>query len=138
MSAQPERPVETVREWLRYAEEDLGVAVREFERSSLAYHTICFLCQAAAEKLLKAYLIARGWTLERTHDVVALLELCAAYDDNWRDLMDEGAVLNEDIVSGRYPGDVAFEEIGRPEAEEALQAVRRIHTRTVKFLKAPG
>jgi HEPN domain-containing protein len=127
--------VETVREWLRYAEEDLGVAVREFERSSIACHTICFLCQAEAEKLLKAYLIAQGWTLERTHDVVALLELCAAYDDNWRDLMDEGAVLNEYIVSGRYPGDVAFEEIGRPEAEEALEAARRIHARVTTSLR---
>ena len=52
MNGQPERPVETVQEWLRYAEEDLGVAAREFEQGSTAYHTMCFLCQAAAEKLL--------------------------------------------------------------------------------------
>ena len=96
---------------------------------------MCFLCQAAAEKLLKAYLIAQGWTLERTHDVVTLLELCAAHDANWRDLMDEGAVLNEYIVSGRYPGDLAFEGIGQPEVEEALQAVRRIHARVTTVLK---
>jgi HEPN domain-containing protein len=135
MSGQPERPVETIQEWLHYAEEDLGVATREFERGGIAYHTICFLCQAAAEKLLKAYLIAHGWMLERTHDVVALLELCAAYDANWRDLMGEGAVLNEYIVSGRYPGDLAFEGIGQPEVEEALLAVRRIHARVTKLLK---
>ena len=73
--------------------------------------------------------------LERTHDVVALLELCAAYDANWRDLMDAGAVLNEYIVSGRYPGDLTFEGIGQPEAEEALQAVRRIHARVTTLLK---
>jgi HEPN domain-containing protein len=135
MNGQPERPAETVREWLRYAEEDLGVAAREFEQGSTAYHTMCFLCQAAAEKLLKAYLIARGWTLERTHDVVALLELCAAHDANWRDLVDEGAVLNEYIVSGRYPGDLAFEGIGHPEVEEALQAARRIYARVTTLLK---
>jgi HEPN domain-containing protein len=136
MSEQPERRVETVQEWLRYAEEDLGVAAREFERGSIAYHTMCFLCQAAAEKLLKAYLIAHGWMLERTHDVVALLELCTAHDANWRDLMDEGAVLNEYIVSARYPGDLTFEGIGRPEAEEALQAARRIHARVTKLLQS--
>jgi hypothetical protein len=73
--------------------------------------------------------------LERTHDVVALLELCAAYDANWRDLMGEGAVLNEYIVSGRYTGDLAFEGIGQPEVEEALLAVRRIHARVTKLLK---
>jgi HEPN domain-containing protein len=138
MSGQPEGPVETVRKWLRYAEEDLGVAGREFERGSTAFHTICFLCQAAAEKCLKAYLIAHGWQLERTHDAVALLELCAAHDATWRELLDDGALLNEYIVSGRYPGDLAFEEIGRPEAEEALGAVRRIHARvTALFKRSP-
>jgi hypothetical protein len=38
MNEQPERPVETVQEWLRYAEEDLGVAAREFEQGSTASH----------------------------------------------------------------------------------------------------
>jgi len=47
----------------------------------------------------------------------------------------EGAVLNEYIVSGRYPGDLAFEGIGQPEVEEALQAVRRIHARVTALLK---
>jgi len=83
MSGQPEMPVETVREWLRYAEEDLGVAGRE--------------------------------------------------------LVDDGALLNEYIVSGRYPGDLAFEEIDQPEAEEALGALRRIHARVTTLLKmSPG
>ena len=54
-------PVETPREWVRYAEEDMGVAEREMQSKTLAYHTICFLCQSAAEKFLKGYLIAQGW-----------------------------------------------------------------------------
>jgi len=73
MSGQPERPVETPREWLRYAQGDLGVAEREMQSQRPAYHTVCFLCQSAAEKFLKGYLIAQGWTLEKTHDMVALL-----------------------------------------------------------------
>jgi hypothetical protein len=39
------------------------------------------------------------------------------------------------IVSGRYPGDLTSEGIGQPEAEEALQAVRRIHARVTKLLQ---
>jgi len=80
MSGQPRRPVETPREWLRYAQENLSVAQREMRAEAPAYHTICFLCQSAAEKFLKGYLIAQGWTLERTHDIVELFELCADYD----------------------------------------------------------
>ena len=43
MSGRPDRATGTVREWLRYAEEDLGVAERESARGTGAYHTICFL-----------------------------------------------------------------------------------------------
>ena len=60
MSGRPELPVEIPREWLRYAEGDLRVAERDMRSQSPVYHAICFLCQSAAEKFLKAYLISQG------------------------------------------------------------------------------
>ncbi len=106
------------------------MAERESARGTGAYHTICFLCEAAAEKLLKAYLIGQaGGPWSGRIDLVALLEFCAEYDLAWRDLAPDGAVLNEYIVAGRYPGDLALEGIGEAEAREALQAVRRIRDR---------
>ena len=103
-----------------------------------AYHTICFLCQSTAEKFLKGYLIAQGWTLERTHDVVQLLGLCADYDTELGTMMAEGAILNEYIVAGRYPGDIAFEHIGRAQAQEALDATRRIRACVRKLMDLPN
>jgi len=138
MSGQRERPVETPHEWLRYAEGDLGVAEHEMRYEMPAYHTICFLCQSAAEKFLKGYLIAQGWTLEKTHDIVELLEWCADYDEELGTMIAEGAILNEYVVAGRYPGDIAFESMGRTEAEEALNATRHIraHVRSLmRFLE---
>ena len=134
MSGQLKRPVETPREWLRYAHQDLGVAEREMASAEPAYHTICFLCQSAAEKFLKGYLIARGWALEKTHDVVALPELCAEHDADLGAMIAEGAVLNESIVAGRYPGDIALEEIRQAQAEEALEAVRHIRARVMDLI----
>jgi hypothetical protein len=59
MSAEsPRRPVETPAEWLRYANENLAVAERELGYDEPAFHTICFLCQSAAEKYLKGFLYA--------------------------------------------------------------------------------
>ena len=116
MNDRTEHPVETPGEWLRYAEGDLGVAERELCYQEPAYHTICFLYQSAAEKFLKGYLIAQGWTLERTHDIVQLIGLCADYDAELGGMVTEGAVLNEYVVAGRYPRDIAFEPIGRAEA----------------------
>ena len=134
MSDQPKRPVETPHAWLRYAESDLAVAKREAQSEAPAYPTICFLCQSAAEKFLKGYLVAQGWTLEKTHDLVKLLALCADYDAELGALVAEGAVLNEYIVAGRYPGDIAFEEIGRIQTEEALQAAERIRGRVISLI----
>ncbi|HET7091265.1 MAG TPA: HEPN domain-containing protein [Anaerolineae bacterium] len=136
MSGQPRRPVETPREWLRYAEQDFGVAGREMLSAEPAFHTVCFLCQSAAEKFLKGFLIAQGWSLEKTHDIVALLGLCAEYDVGLGAMMAEGAVLNEYIVAGRYPGDIAFEDMGRAQAEEALNAARHIRARVMALMGA--
>jgi len=136
MSDQPKRPVETPHEWLRYAEGDLNVAKHEMQNEMPVYHTVCFLCQSAAEKFLKGFLIARGWQLERSHDIVQLLALCEDYDTELGKMHAEGAILNEYIIGGRYPGDIATESIGEDEAEEALAASQRIRDRVRDLL--PG
>ncbi len=129
MSDQNQLPLETPREWLRYAEGDLRVAEREMLSEAPAYHTICFLCQGAAEKFLKGYLIAQGWELDKTHDILKLLKECSNHDPQLGELVVEGEILNEYIIAGRYPGDIAFEDIGKIEAEEAIAAARAIRAR---------
>jgi HEPN domain-containing protein len=123
---QPLKPVETPAEWRRYADESLAVAEREMAYDRPAFHTVCFLCQSAAERCLKGYLIAQGWMLEKTHDIVVLLGFCQEYDEVFADLLEDGDVLNRYITAGRYPGNLAFEAIGRAEAEEAVRIVRKI------------
>lgn len=126
MTARHDGPMETAQQWLHYAEGDLSVAEHEMQRPSPVYHTVCFLCQSAAEKFLKGFLLSRGWSLERTHDLVELLGWCADYDTELAGMIAEGALLNEYIVAGRYPGDIATEQIGAAEAREALEAAQRI------------
>lgn len=67
-----------VQEWVARAERDWRLAsllLDEEEPEGAGYHL-----QQSLEKLLKAYLIARDWRLERTHNLVDLLEEAAAYD----------------------------------------------------------
>jgi HEPN domain-containing protein len=129
MKNQHSVPISTAKKWLSYAEEDLSVAKRELNAERPSYHTICFLCQSAAEKYLKGYLILKGWRLKRAHDLVVLLRECSEYGSQLSDLLEEGAVLNEYAVTGRYPGDLAFDTIGEAEASEAVQAVEHIADR---------
>lgn len=135
MSEQPKRPVETPAEWLRFADENLRVAEQAFGFEEPAWHTICFLCQSAAEKYAKAYLIANGWTLAKTHDIVVLLGLCSDYDSAFAALMSDSAVLNEYVVAGRYPGDLAYEDITRSDTQEAIELVRRIRDLVAERLR---
>jgi HEPN domain-containing protein len=129
MTARGDGASETAQEWLHYAEGDLAVAEHEMQRPSPVYHTVCFLCQSAAEKFLKGFLISRAWPLEKTHDLVELLGWCADYDAELAGMVAEGALLNEYIVAGRYPGDIAAEQIGAEEAKEALEAAQKVRTR---------
>ena len=45
----------------------------------------------------------------------------------------EGGILNQYITAGRYPGDIAFEDIGK--AEEALEAARAMRARVMELMK---
>jgi len=77
MSEPNKHPVDTPREWIRYADGDFQVASREMQTGKPVFHTICFLCQSAAEKYLKGFLISRGWKFEKTKIRVHPGNLCS-------------------------------------------------------------
>lgn len=91
--------------WLTYAQADLHVAQLLAADASVPGRIACFHAQQAAEKALKAALVATGTPFKKTHDVVVLaglttVELFAAL--NKLDI----AVLQPWAVDGRYPGDL--------------------------------
>jgi len=117
---------ELIQNWLRFAGENLMSAKSLFEEEFAPFHTVCYMCQGAAEKYLKAYLIWQGWSLEKTHDLRNLLKHCLNYDSSFIELSTECSELNEYIVEGRYPGDLPWEGIGKTQAEEAIEAADKI------------
>ncbi len=126
---------EYIKEWLMYAYDNLISAKRLFsnieQEDYIPYHTICFMCQGSAEKYLKAYLIWKGWELEKIHDLKNLLNYAIDFDSDFEKLLLECELLNEYIEEGRYPGDLPFESIGEKDAGEAIYAADKI-TRFVK------
>jgi len=61
----------------------------------------CFHCQQAIEKYLKAYLIYNGLDIERTHNIIALLDQCANFDPVFGTI--DPLDINAYAVQGRYP-----------------------------------
>ena len=106
-----------VAEWRRKAEIDFGAAQSLLRGEQTFPSVAVFLCQQAAEKMLKAYLTSQGTPFAPVHDLRRLRELCAVHDAGFDALREAAEILTPYAVAVRYPGQVAD-----PTAEEAKAA----------------
>ncbi len=73
----PEAESRDPSEWFRKAHQDLQRVPRCLEAGDC--EDAAFHLQQAVEKALKGFLIARGWTLRRTHNLSFLLDEAVQY-----------------------------------------------------------
>jgi len=114
--------------WIARAEDDYLLARSALRRKSPLVYGVCFHAQQCAEKYLKALLIHRGQVFPKTHDLLALSDLCAKAGIAITINADELDILSAYAVRVRYPGD----DPSLKEAEEAFKiatAVRRFARR---------
>ncbi len=88
-------------DWLRHAESDLALA-RSTATPKVLLEDLCFHAQQAAEKALKAVLLAKDISLPRTHSIRMLLDLLPE-DLDVPETVEGAAVLTEYAVTSRYP-----------------------------------
>ncbi len=62
-----------IKDWITKANEDLLVINKLTEYEVIAASSVCFHCQQLVEKILKAYLIANGKEIRKTHNIEFLL-----------------------------------------------------------------
>ena len=88
-------------DWLRHARSDLEPARvrRPFE---VLFEGLCFHAQHAAEKALKAVLIANGVPPQKTHNIRTLLDLLPP-DIMAPQEVESAASLTDYAVASRYP-----------------------------------
>ncbi len=92
-----------VKEWLARADEDFRFAEANLKGGSEFYAQICFHFQQAAEKYLKAYIIGKGLTFQKVHDLVHLLKTCSGLDSAFTGLKEDCILLNTAYIETRYP-----------------------------------
>jgi len=103
-----------IKQWLLKANEDLLVINKLTEHEIIATSSVCFHCQQAVEKFLKAFLIVNGVEIKKTHNIEYLLSECADIDSEFADINPKE--LSEFGVDARYPGDMYI-----PNKEETLE-----------------
>ena len=91
-----------VNEWLKKAEEDFEFASSVLEESTF-YAQICFHFHQAAEKYLKAFIVARDLEFQKIHDLPVLLKACTAVDSSLQKTENECKFLNRFYLETRYP-----------------------------------
>jgi HEPN domain-containing protein len=100
---------EILQQWLNKANDDLRAA----EYLSTMHHPtpdeiICFHCQQAEEKYLKAFIFIHDIEPEKTHDLEALLKICQEYNTSFSLLLSKLQFLNEYAVIPRYPNELGI------------------------------
>jgi HEPN domain-containing protein len=122
------------RRWLQFAREDLLGAATLISDVDAAPRLACFFAQQAAEKALKARLIAAGVPFPRVHDLLALRALLPAgsvvgLDD------DAQASLAVWATEARYPGDLP--EASRADAERSIEQAREVGAAAEEDVRTP-
>lgn len=118
---------ETVR-WMKLAEMDYGVAEHLFKTYyPKPYEIICYHCQQAAEKAIKAIIMSGGAKggLPKLHDLSFLLNQIkntVKIEEKYYDYAD---ALTPYGVSIRYPNELFLEE---SHAQKALEMARELLT----------
>jgi HEPN domain-containing protein len=112
------------KEWFDIADGDL----RSAEHLMTLHHprpdnVICNLCQQAAEKSIKGFLVYKEIEFKKIHDLVALLELAKSNNVDISVLLDKCAFLFQYAVEPRYPNQHEYTE---EEVKTAIQYAKDI------------
>ncbi len=125
-------------EWLYKADQDFGYAMGSLGSEELPYYDqICFLFQQAAEKYLKAYIVANELKFEKQHNLIKLLSVCLKKDPVLGELREDCRLLTPFYFESRYP-DEHFVVATKKQAQDAGLAAGRIQLKIRECLQVDG
>ena len=84
-----------------------------------------FLIQQTIEKYLKGFLLSRGWTLRRVHDLELLMQEAIAHDDDFAPYLTSCQRITEYYIETRYPIAI-FTPFQRETLEADLRTTRSL------------
>jgi HEPN domain-containing protein len=126
----------SVLKWIRRAQMDASAASTLVEtRFRPPIEVVCYLCQQAAEKILKAYTIAKTGSRIKTHELDDILNECAQYSADFNNLRNSCSKVAAYLAIGRYPSLIEPTEYNM---KEALAHTSQILVFTISKLKELG
>lgn len=115
-----ENDILSARDWLIKVEEDIAVA-EHLLKTSKFYAGICFHCEQAAEKALKAFLVYHREVPKKIHLLKELLKDCLKYDDSLKEFIPDLEILDKLYIPTRYPFKLNFT---KEKSEDSIKAAK--------------
>jgi HEPN domain-containing protein len=113
-----------VKKWIHFAQMDLDSAFALAERFRPPLEIVCYHCQQATEKVLKAYIIANtNAPPQKTHELKDLLNVCVQYCADFDKFRAVCSNLTSYIFLTRYPSTIDLTEYAMKQALKDAQAV---------------
>ncbi|MEI7982227.1 MAG: HEPN domain-containing protein [Bacteroidota bacterium] len=111
--------------WIEKANQDAKTVEILIQSKEGPPEIICFHCQQAAEKFLKAFLIDKNIDFPRTHDLLMLIEkYILPFDGTFHEVITSATEITGYATSTRYPD--LDDEFDINAAHEAYQAMTEI------------
>ncbi|PMP82828.1 MAG: DNA-binding protein [Caldisericum exile] len=120
MNELEEKKRKIILRWLQKEESDLKVAKHKLELPEPPTDAICFHCQQAVEKYLKAFLTFKDVRVKKIHDLEVLLNTCLEKDKEFEIIdRDKISSLSHYAVEIGYPDEFYIPSV--EEAEDSFQ-----------------
>jgi len=115
---------EFVKPWIQRAENDISSACFLTEKMYPApTEIVCFHCQQAAEKYLKAFLVYNDQEPPKTHELIELVRLCSNFDKDFSVIIPKCEYLLPFAAQTRYPSKIEIKEEDMKKALAYAQAI---------------
>ena len=101
-----------VKKWIKFAQMDYDTALNMVQlHRPIPIEYVCYHCQQSAEKILKAYAMAKKGTLIKTHDLMVLLNQCSEYHREFELYARSCVALTTYASISRYPCNIELTEL---------------------------
>jgi HEPN domain-containing protein len=124
-----EQQKQLVKQWILKAENDLLNVTNNLQAEQTPWDTVCFHCQQAVEKYIKAVLVVHGQEIPRTHDLEQVYNLIQSWVPQIEKHRGELRWLTTYAILSRYPVEVEDAPAGEDEgmrAHKLAQAIQEI------------
>jgi len=115
--------IDTTLEWFYFADADFDSALILNGAYRKHNEIICYHCQQAVEKYLKAFLCYNGVIPPKIHVLETLCALCSEFDSSFNNIAKDCAYLSPFAVHSRYPLEIEITDIN---ITKSLEIARKI------------